>query len=139
MGWQGVTYYSFGMILSPNDTPHEDVLLGLQLVASERIHKTPTTPSYIRRALTRPSVWWIGCDVGSPFVVNGLPKLPSQAPLRAWIATDPYVAREAAYASPSLVDLSKAKAEWSKFEQWCFERGVDIRGRGQLLIVNDYD
>lgn len=137
MGWQSLTYYSYGMILSPKDTPHQDVLLGLQHVASEIANNKLPGPRHISKPITKPFTWWIGRNIGRTFD-SGLPKSPSQAPLGAWLATYPYVA-PVAVTPPDAAELATAKAEWEKFETWCFERGVDIRGRGQLLVVNDYD
>lgn len=137
MGWQAISYYVYGMILSPDDNPHQDVLLGLQHVASEIANNKLPGPRHICKPMTTPSTWWIGRNIGRT-LDGGLPKFPSQAPLGAWLATDPYVAPAAA-TPPDAKELSAAKVEWKKFETWCFERGVDIRGRGQLLVVNDYD
>lgn len=137
MGWQLISYYAYGMILSPNDTPHEDVLLGLRRIFVSRIKQDPLANPYVGEPLCKPEVWWIGVDI-PPIFNNDLPKFSVVTPLRAWPISNPYVVQFVS-TLPNDEKLSKAKAEWEKFEQWCFVRGVDIRGRGQLLIVNDYD
>lgn len=132
MGSGPIAQLVYGIRLSPDATPHEDVVVALADFYANRIHNTSiSTPSSLRHTSPR----WIGVLV--TFLHRPLPPRYGRG---AWPAADIEAAGDADIPDDLTTkrEIARAIEQWATFRGWCKARGVEI-GNGEWLVVGEYD